>query len=575
MAYAILRTAKLTSLGNVGGSARHTFRERQTPNADPERTGQNRTTGAQSAREVIAGVNARLATVPTVRKNAVLAVEYFIGASPEWFKEKSAQEREAYFDAAEKWLRLRHGDENVIAFNRQYDETSPHCTAYVVPIDPRGRLNCSYFLDGREKLSLMQTEFAEKVGQRFSLERGIEGSKAKHQTIKQYYAKIQEPVQHVQIKPEGLQPRVLKKGMLTSVYEDPEMVAQRLTKAVQAAYAPALEAAKQHHAEKAAKAAREARLAELRATATVARDLPLESVLERLGYERDAKDRATWCTPAGRLTVSSSQFTARDLGKGGSGAVELVRLIEQTDFKGAVNLLASEFGTGPVLSQVAADMRGRVEAAARAPKRAYGPPEPSQEHWPRVRHYLTEIRSLGAQIVDRLYELGKLYADRFANAVFVLGNGEGVELQGTGKTPFQGIRGAKLPFSLLTVRGSPQKVAFVGSAIDALSLYELGFEGRVMSLAGSSATEARKQADRVRQEGLTVVAAFSNDRAGEQLAAHLGQPRQRIYPGHGKDWNDALRYERATPGQRLVMEQQKLIQQQQQHTRSRGGPRIG
>ena len=70
MAYAILRTAKLTSLGNVGGSARHTFRERQTPNADPERTGQNRTTGAQSSREVLAGVNARLATVPTVRKNA-------------------------------------------------------------------------------------------------------------------------------------------------------------------------------------------------------------------------------------------------------------------------------------------------------------------------------------------------------------------------------------------------------------------------------------------------------------------------------------------------------------------------
>jgi len=572
MAYAILRTAKLTSLGNVGGSARHTFRERQTPNADPERTGLNRTTGAQSAREVIDGVNARLATVPTVRKNAVLAVEYFIGASPEWFKEKSAQEREAYFDAAEKWLRLRHGDENVIAFNRQYDETSPHCTAYVVPIDPRGRLNCSYFLDGREKLSLMQTEFAEKIGQRFSLERGIEGSKAKHQTIKQYYAKIQEPVQHVQIKPEGLQPRVLKKGLLTSVYEDPEMVAQRLTKAVQAAYAPALEAAKQHHAEKGAKAAREARLAELRATATLARDLPLESVLERLGCERDPKDRATWYTPAGRLTVSSSQFTARDLGKSGNGAIELVRLIEQTDFKGAVNLLASEFGTGPVLSQVVADMRGRVEAAARAPKRAYEPPEPSQEHWPRVRHYLTEIRSLGAQIVDRLYELGKLYADRFANAVFVLGNGEGVELRGTGETPFHGVRGARKPFSLVTVK-DPQKVAFVKSAIDALSLYELGFKGRIVSLARSSATVAREQAEKARQEGLTVLVAFGNDRASEQLAAHLGYPREPIYPKHGKDWNDALRYERATPGQRLVMEQQKLIQQQ--HTRSRGGPRLG
>lgn len=571
MAYAILRTAKLTSLGNVGGSARHTFRERQTPNADPERTSQNRTTGAQSAREVIAGVNARLATVPTVRKNAVLAVEYFIGASPEWFKKKSAQEREAYFDAAEKWLKLRHGDENVIAFNRQYDETSPHCTAYVVPIDPKGRLNCSYFLDGREKLSLMQTEFAEKVGRRFSLERGIEGSKAKHQTIKQYYAKIQEPVQHIKVTPEGVQPKVLRKGLITSDYETPELIAQRITKDVQAAYAPALEAAKQHHAEKAAKAAREARLVELRAEAIVAHDLPLEAVLERLGYERDAKERTTWRTPAGRLTVNGSTFSAHELGWGGSGAVNLVRLIEQTDFKGAVNLLASEFGTAPVLSQVVADVRGRTEAAARAPKRAYAPPEPSQDHWPRVRHYLTEIRCLGAQLVDKLRELGRLYADRFANAVFVLGNGEGVELHGTGELPFHGVRGAKKPFSLITVK-APRQVAFVGSAIEALSLYELGFEGRVDSLAGSSATEARKQAEQVRQEGLTVVDAFGNDRTGQQLSAHLGLPRQRIYPGHGKDWNEALRYERTTPGQRLVIEQQKLIQQR---THSRGGPRRG
>ena len=32
MPYAILRTAKLTSLGSVGGSAQHNFRERDTPN---------------------------------------------------------------------------------------------------------------------------------------------------------------------------------------------------------------------------------------------------------------------------------------------------------------------------------------------------------------------------------------------------------------------------------------------------------------------------------------------------------------------------------------------------------------
>ena len=107
------------------GSAQHNFREQDTPNADPERTALNRTNGAQSSKELVAEVKARLATQDKVRKNAVLAVEYFVGASPEWFSQADAKQREAYFDQAEKWLKDRHGAENVIAVTRQYDETSP------------------------------------------------------------------------------------------------------------------------------------------------------------------------------------------------------------------------------------------------------------------------------------------------------------------------------------------------------------------------------------------------------------------------------------------------------------------
>ena len=39
-------------------------------------------------------------------------------------------------------------------------------------------------LGGREKLSKMQTDFATNVGQSVGLVRGLEGSKAEHQTIK-------------------------------------------------------------------------------------------------------------------------------------------------------------------------------------------------------------------------------------------------------------------------------------------------------------------------------------------------------------------------------------------------------
>lgn len=562
MPYAILRTAKLTSLGSVGGSAQHNFRERDTPNADPERTALNRTSGAQSSKELVAGVKARLATQDKVRKNAVLAVEYFVGASPEWFSQADPKQREAYFDQAEKWLKERHGAENVIAVTRQYDETSPHVCAYVVPIDPKGKLNCSHFLDGREKLTQMQTDFADKVGRQFGLERGIEGSKAKHKTIKQYYAEIQAPVREVTISPESVQPKVLKKGFLSSEHETPEMVAERLTKAVQNAYRPAVQAAKQHHAEKAANEARARELAQLRATATVARDMPLEGVLERLGCERDPKDRKNWRTPAGRITVDGSKFFAHDVGKGGGGAIDLTMMVEQTDYKGAVNWLAREFGTGAVLEQTVAVAKRAVEVAAKAPPQPYKAPEPSPEHWPRVRHYLTEVRRLSAGFVDRVHELGKLYADRYANAVFVLGKGEGVELRGTGEKPFHGVRGEKKPF-IMADRGEP-KVAFVESAIDAMSLSELGFKGRIVSMAGSSAAQAKERAEMYRQQGLTVVAAFDNDRAGEQMAAQLGYPRERIYP-HGKDWNDDLRVKRATPAERQAMEQE-------EKKRDRSGP---
>ena len=53
-----------------------------------------------------------------------------------------------------------------------------------------GRLNAKHFLGGREKLSKMQTDFADNVGRSVGLVRGLEGSKAEHQTIKQYYANV-------------------------------------------------------------------------------------------------------------------------------------------------------------------------------------------------------------------------------------------------------------------------------------------------------------------------------------------------------------------------------------------------
>ena len=50
-----------------------------------------------------------------------------------------------------------------------------------------------------------------RMGQQHGLERGIEGSKAKHTTIKQHYAAISKPVPKPEFRPESVQPKIIKK----------------------------------------------------------------------------------------------------------------------------------------------------------------------------------------------------------------------------------------------------------------------------------------------------------------------------------------------------------------------------
>lgn len=190
MAYAILRTAKLKSFGEIGGSLSHNYRTRPTPNADSTRTPDNH--HSVSKRDLVMdGIKNRLPE--KTRKNAVLAIEYLITASPEWSGWQNKEKEQEFFKRSVEWLEKRHGKENVIATSIHRDETTPHLIAYVVPIDQKGKLNARSFLGGRATLSKMQTEFHSKVKD-LGLDRGLEGSKAEHKTIKEFYAELQEPL---------------------------------------------------------------------------------------------------------------------------------------------------------------------------------------------------------------------------------------------------------------------------------------------------------------------------------------------------------------------------------------------
>tara|TARA_R110000751_G_scaffold6113_1_gene26626 strand:+ start:3456 stop:4352 length:897 start_codon:yes stop_codon:yes gene_type:complete len=185
MNYAILRTAKLKTMGNIGGSLAHNYRTIETPNTDPNLTPKNHHTVA-TPEAVKQAIQDRL---PEKRRSdAVLCIEYLITASPEWEGWGKSQETE-FFKRASLWLIDKHGQENIAGMSIHQDISTPHLVAYVVPIDQKGKLNCKDFLGGRAKLSKMQTDFANTVAD-LGLTRGKEGSKAKHTSIKEYYHDI-------------------------------------------------------------------------------------------------------------------------------------------------------------------------------------------------------------------------------------------------------------------------------------------------------------------------------------------------------------------------------------------------
>ena len=188
MSFAIYRTAKLKSMGEIGGSLSHTYRTRNTPNADESRIHLNE----HSLETYNSCFEAIKNSIPEKRrKNAVLTIEHLITASPDWSGWNTEKETE-FFNKSLEFVKKKYGSENVIAHSIHRDETTPHLIVYVVPIDEKGGLNAKKWLGGRSKLSQTQTEFANHVKE-LGLERGLENSKARHKTIQKYYSEGKKP----------------------------------------------------------------------------------------------------------------------------------------------------------------------------------------------------------------------------------------------------------------------------------------------------------------------------------------------------------------------------------------------
>lgn len=129
-----------------------------------------------------------------IRKNAVHALEYFVGGSPEKLKAMCRAEQDAYFQKALDRLEKRHWSHNVLSAVVHRDETTPHLQALVIPLDQRGKLNARELVGGKDTLRQMETDFAKDVGLKFGLKHGVEGSKATQRTLQEHYGWIRNPV---------------------------------------------------------------------------------------------------------------------------------------------------------------------------------------------------------------------------------------------------------------------------------------------------------------------------------------------------------------------------------------------
>lgn len=248
MAFAILRVQKLKHSIAVRRSMQHALRAQETPNADPARTPEN-TASAECVSDVLDKFNQRLGTQKTIRSNAVLAIEYLITASPDAMREKGRFEQDRYFMDALEWLKAKHKAENIVAWGIHRDETTPHMYAVVVPIDPKGKLNCRHYLGGAKALNELQTAFARDVAQQHGLNRGIEGSKARHTSIQTYYARV-----NASVRPQ--QPTVAIPEPDLKARLDPAAYGRRVADSVTAQLLPGVDEMRAQAAERADAVAR-------------------------------------------------------------------------------------------------------------------------------------------------------------------------------------------------------------------------------------------------------------------------------------------------------------------------------
>jgi hypothetical protein len=211
MSKPILRVGKIKKMGTATAQSvqGHLARSRQTPNADPSRTPQNRwlVDPGKSLENRIRDVMKKAGIDPdALRKDATIANDVLLSISPEWFRPDDPEARGTYdpkrleiFQAeAEAFLKKTFGV-RLVAAVLHLDEATPHIQAVVVPVMKQKDGN-GWRLSGKDmfnptSLGRLQQDWEDRL-QPHGVGHRLKGSKARHTTLREYYGALDETRQN-------------------------------------------------------------------------------------------------------------------------------------------------------------------------------------------------------------------------------------------------------------------------------------------------------------------------------------------------------------------------------------------
>ena len=181
--YAVVHMMKIKS-GAVGGIQSHNNREHEpktNPDVDMSRSEDNYDLIScdNYKRSIKEKMSNLVESSRAVRKDAVVVCNFIVTSDNETMNALGADRQREFFQDSVKWFSDRYGADRVLNATVHMDETTPHLHIRVMPITQDGRLSAKAIFTKTE-MKAIQTEFARDVGEKYGLERGVEGSERTH-----------------------------------------------------------------------------------------------------------------------------------------------------------------------------------------------------------------------------------------------------------------------------------------------------------------------------------------------------------------------------------------------------------